>query len=1322
MATPTLPSSSESRWDQDVFLSFRGEDSRKNFTDHLYSALVQVGIRTFRDSEKLPRGENISIELLNAIRGSRISIVVFSKGYASSRWCLDELVEIVNCKNTIGHTLLPIFYHLDPSDVRKKTGTFAEAFARHEEQFPTDMERVQRWRVALTEAANCSGWDLESVADGYESRFIKNIVEEVLCKVNPACFDVAKHPIGIDSHVEEMKVLLNLGTSDVRIVGIYGMGGIGKTTLANAVYNKICIAFEGNSFLSNIKENYEKPNDLVRLQEQLLYDILKTNLKIDNVNRGIMLIKERLHHKRVLVILDDVDDFERLHVLVEKQWFGPGSRIIVTTRDEHLLSQLEVDEKYKVRELNHLESLQLFSWHAFEMANPIGDYSELSIEAVNYAGGLPLALVVLGSFLKRRSIIQWKSELEKLRRTPHDKIQKILRISFDSLDGDTKDVFLDIACFFVGMDKEYVIKILDGCNFSPGIGIPILIQRSLVTIDCQNKLKMHNLISDMGREIVREESPKYPGKRSRLWFHRDVLNVLHKHTGSKPVEGLILNLPVLEDVLLETKAFTKMKNLRLLQINDVHLIGSYEHLCGELKWLCWHKCPLKFLPHNFHLENLVILDMQHSNVKEVWKKKKIFNNLKVLNLSNSKCLTKSPNFSQVPQLEILILEGCTNLVQVHKSIGHLKRLVLLNLKNCTNLKDLPRSICNLKSLETLDFSGCSVLEKLPMHWGNMMGLTKPVIDQIVIKKLPSSFGLFKNLKTVSLYGCSSLTKLPSFVQAPHLESLVLEGCTSLVEIHESIGHLKRLILLDLQRCENLRNLPNNISNLESLETLDLSECFNLEKLPEQLGNMTALTELYVDNTAIKQLPSTFSLLNNLETLSLRGCECLIELPEFLQTSRLETLILEDCTSLVEVHKSIGLLKRLVCLSLGGCKKLRNLPSSISNLKLLETLVLSDCLELDKLPEQLGNMEALKELLAERTAIEQLPSSFGLLRNLRIVLLSGCGGPSSSWISLKSSNCINLLVSIFGLCSLTKLDLSDRNLSEDEFPIELGCLSSLRELVLSRNNFRNLPSCINGLPRLLNLFLNECTTLQSISLPISVQLLEANGCRSLENILILTSESSGSFYLNNCHKLVELQSLKSLQSASNVLMGSCNNLAHDFRKSVLQVLCKIKRNHHYFGTNLGSLCLPGSEIPNWFSHQTIGSLISFRVPSFLDGKIGKVLVCVVYAAKKEEARLLDLDGWFNWTFCNKTRNPQESYGIESRNCYFDSFEDHVFVAMMQFHHINLEMKSGDEIELSVDLGDQSEVKKCQILVKKCGIHLLVDEPNAIDEDESALLHI
>uniref|UniRef100_A0A2N9IXH9 TIR domain-containing protein n=1 Tax=Fagus sylvatica TaxID=28930 RepID=A0A2N9IXH9_FAGSY len=713
-----------SSWNYEVFLSFRGEDTRKKFTDHLYKALDQAGIYTFRDEDELARGKEISTELLNAIQESRISIVVFSKGYASSRWCLDELVQIMHCKNTIGHTVYPLFYDVDPSDVRKQTGTFAEAFARHEERFTAEMERVNKWRAALTEAANLSGWDLQSVANGF--------------------------------------------------VGIYGMGGIGKTTLAKAVYNQISDGFEGSCCLLNIKEISEQPNGLVDLQERLLSDILKwKNLKIGNVDRGINLIKERFRHKRIFVVLDDVDDLKQVYSLAgNSEWFGLGSRVIVTTRDEHLLTGLGVNGKYKVEELNFEESLQLFSWHAFKMAHPIEDYLDLSIGVVNYVGGLPLALEVLGSYLLGRSIIEWKSAMEKLQKIPHHQIQKILRISFDSLDDDTvKNIFLDIACFFIGMEKEYASKILCGCGFFPDIGINILIQRSLLTINDINELRMHDMIRDMGREIVREKSPSDPGKRSRLWFHEDVLNVLNKH----------------------------MDALKLLS--------------KELRWLCWHKCPLKFLPQNFHLENLVVLDMQHSNVKQVWKKMKvILNKLKVLNLSDSKYLTKSPNFLYVPHLEILILEGCASLVEVHESIGHLEKLVLLNLEGCKNMRNLPSSISNLKSLKILNLSGCLKLDELPEELGNMTALSELLADKTAIKKLPSSFGLLRNLKTVSLSGCkgqsskSWMSRFSSWISPKGSNAINL-----LPSSVSGLCYLTRLVLSDCNLSEG--GIPIDLGRL-----------------------------------------------------------------------------------------------------------------------------------------------------------------------------------------------------------------------------------------------------------------------------------------------------------------------------------------------------------------------------------------------------------------------------------------------------------------------------------------------------------------------------
>ena len=151
-------SSSTHRLTYEVFFSFRGEDTRIGFTSHLYTALDQKGIYTFIDDEKLEKGKSISPTLMKAIKESRFAIVIFSKNYASSTWCLEELEEIIRCITKTGMTALPIFYYVDPSDVRKQTGTFKQAFDDHEQRFKENIEKVQKWRAILKEVANISGW------------------------------------------------------------------------------------------------------------------------------------------------------------------------------------------------------------------------------------------------------------------------------------------------------------------------------------------------------------------------------------------------------------------------------------------------------------------------------------------------------------------------------------------------------------------------------------------------------------------------------------------------------------------------------------------------------------------------------------------------------------------------------------------------------------------------------------------------------------------------------------------------------------------------------------------------------------------------------------------------------------------------------------------------------------------------------------------------------------------------------------------------------------------------------------------------------------
>ncbi|KAK4784033.1 hypothetical protein SAY86_018401 [Trapa natans] len=355
---------------------------------------------------------------------------------------------------------------------------------------------------------------------------------------------IANNPVGIDDFLESIKPVLGIEQDDeTRMIGIYGIGGIGKSTVAIALYNEYADSFQGSSFLANVKETSKLPGGLVQVQENLLFEILgDRSLKLFNADFGISVINHRLQYKRVLIVIDDVDHRDQLRKLAgDIGWFGCGSRIVITTRDRHLLEAHGIKHSYEMKELNYLQSYQLFCLNAFREPNPPELFGELTSHILDYAKNLPLALIVLGSFLFGKTPKEWESAIARLKSVPNREYNEILKISYDGLDDFDQAIFLDIACFFNGESVDYVMKILDACKFFPDIGIRVLTDKSLVSVDNNNKLWMHDLLREMGREVVRKESPNNPGERSRLWFPDDAIDVLTENLVSSLISSFLFH-------------------------------------------------------------------------------------------------------------------------------------------------------------------------------------------------------------------------------------------------------------------------------------------------------------------------------------------------------------------------------------------------------------------------------------------------------------------------------------------------------------------------------------------------------------------------------------------------------------------------------------------------------------------------------------------------------------------------------------------------------------------------------------------------------------
>ncbi|TYI08162.1 hypothetical protein ES332_A10G279500v1 [Gossypium tomentosum] len=812
-------SSSSRQMKHQVFLSFRGEDTRLDFTVHLLQALEDKGLNVIFDEEKLEKGEQLS----QAIAASDLSILVLSKDYPSSKSCLAELSDIMDRKRkpTDKHIVLPIFYHVDPSDVRNIGGTFKTSFEEHESKRP--IEDVKRWKAAFAEIGASKGWHIEGgKSDGFETEYIKDVVEYVLKKLKSNCRSVSEELVGIDDQKKKLLVLIE--QAGIHVIGLWGMSGIGKTTLADAVYKEVSPKFESRLFLQNISEKIKKQGN-ESLRNELLSKLLNNTPSIGHP------YQERLNNKKILLVFDDVSDPDQINFMGVK-YFGPGSKIIVTSRDIQVLRNGGANHIHEVKKLNMNDSFQLFSTYAFQLLNVPVDFKYLSFKFVEYAQGNPLALKVLGL-----------------------KLYTLKRSSLDGLDKEEKDIFLDVACIFKGQHLNYVEKVLSNYYKGARCGISKLVDKCLLEVKYES-ISMHDMLEEMGKDIVMQES-ECPGKRSRLWNCKDVEEVIRYDKGTDLIKGIKVDMTEVDSLQFCATAFEKMHKLRYINISFpekmLWLKKLYANqvdsifLPDELRFLRWDVYPFKSLS-DFNPKNLVVLKLLHGNMDQLWNEDDDMNitNLREIDVSYCKNLKKIHNLSGAINLKLLRCIGCESLVELWNEDDH-----ILMLKNNTNIVSI-QELINLREIYySLRLNGCYSLKKFPqvprpfcsldlsetkieevsdsirdLHKLETLWLGKSKVKKVSINILKLEF-----LRKLDLSGCP-IEELP-----PYLEVLSVNDCTSLEKVSFADQNLIQCDSLDDEFCKNHNFL------------MRFRNCFNLNQ--DSTNNIEANAMLKIGSLAKK---------------------------------------------------------------------------------------------------------------------------------------------------------------------------------------------------------------------------------------------------------------------------------------------------------------------------------------------------------------------------------------------------------------------------------------------------------------------------------------
>ncbi|VVA29079.1 Hypothetical predicted protein, partial [Prunus dulcis] len=674
----------------------------------------------------------------------------------------------------------------------------------------------------------------------WEAELIKDTVKCVWKKLNPTLtlLDSQERLVGIDCALDQLRLQLDLEANEVRFIGIWGMGGIGKTTLANLVFQKISHHFELKCFLSNVRKR-----EVSNLQGQLLSQILDQSINhVCDEREGTVFINKVLRNKKVLLVLDDVDQLHQLEILArDKISFGVGSRIIITTRDKRLLVQ-HGTTTYKVDVLKDDDALELFWRHAFKKDQPEEGFQDLSQHFLYYAKGLPLALKTLGRALYGRDQDVWKSALYNLNKIPEPEI-------FDSLRGTE-------AIEGIVLRLPQLEEVHWNCveAFSR--------MRRLMLLEFDN-IVISLVPKDLPISLIIIRWSWYPSKSLPPSFEPRFLiklEMLHSKLvrlwdGEKDFPKLKYMDLSYSEKLTSVPDFKGIPNLEELNlVGCTNLVGVHSSIAvhKKLKVLRLRDCKsIKSLPSELKMDSLVLLSL--------WGCSKV---------------KKIPEFGkQMTKLFQLIL--CeTAIEQIPSSIEHLVGLVELHVSDCKRLLGLPSAICNLKSLKILWALSCSKLDKLP---GDMESLEEVYLDGSAMRE---PLVVMKNLKHLNFSGSSTSRDGIDIGTGWGLDRLFGNRKSHPDPKPDPWG----LVL-------------SSLNHLCSLAELDLSDC-NIGEgaIPDNIGYISSLEYLTLSGNNFVSLPPSIRFLAKLECLQLSRCKRLEQLPD-LPSSRSLNVNVNNCTAL-----------------------------------------------------------------------------------------------------------------------------------------------------------------------------------------------------------------------------------------------------------------------------------------------------------------------------------------------------------------------------------------------------------------------------------------